>query len=59
VKNIIIKIAACGGGEILLSARFIFLQVGADAPTCKKINLALISPSFCGEAAIYFTKYWF
>jgi hypothetical protein len=56
VKNIIIKIAACGGGEILLSARFIFLQVGADAPTCKKINLALISTSFGGEAAVIFSR---
>jgi hypothetical protein len=29
MKNITIKIAACGGGEALLSARIIFLQVGA------------------------------
>jgi hypothetical protein len=57
VKNIIIKIAACGGGEALLSARIIFLQVGAYAPTCKKIILALIPPSFGGEAAVFFTKY--
>jgi hypothetical protein len=57
VKNIIIKIAASGGGEALLSASIIFLQVGAYAPTCKKIMLALIPPSFGGEAAVFFTKY--
>jgi hypothetical protein len=57
VKNIIIKIAASGGGEALLSVSIIFLQVGAYAPTCKKIMLALILPSFGGEAAVFFAKY--
>jgi hypothetical protein len=36
VKNIIIKIIACGGGEALLSARIIFLQVAAYAQLAKK-----------------------
>jgi hypothetical protein len=56
VKNIIIKIAACGGGEALLSARIIFLQVGAYALTCKKNNSRAHSPSFGGEAAVFFSR---
>jgi hypothetical protein len=57
VKNIIIKNAAYGGGEALLSARIIFLQVGAYAPTCKKIILALIPPLSAAKPPFFFTKY--